>query len=110
MGAGLAWLHRCGVSVCLFRRLTGVPCLTCGATRAFAALLAGDWTGALNLQPLAVVGSAGLGAACAVYAGFFFLRRRVVCVRFERSERRVFCVAVMVLAVLNWLYLVRGGV
>ena len=107
---GLAWLHRCGVSVCLFRRLTGWPCLTCGATRAFAALLSGNLAAALKLQPLAVVAAVSAGAACGAYSWLLLVRRRAVRVRLEPAESRFVWAAVVVLAVLNWLFLVRSGV
>ena len=44
---------------CPFRALTGVPCLTCGATRAAVAVLHGRPLEALLVNPLAVL--AGLG-------------------------------------------------
>ncbi len=110
IGAGLACLHLCGVSVCLFRRLTGWPCLTCGSTRALAAVLAGDLADALRLQPLVVAGAAWAGAAAAAYSGFLVFGRRVVRVRCAPAERRFIWGAAFGLAVLNWLYLVRCGV
>lgn len=110
IGCGLISLHRCGVSVCLFHRLTGVPCLTCGAMRAVSALLEGDLAGALKLQPLAVAGGALAGAACGVYSAALLLRQRILRVRLEPVESRLAWAAVIVLAVLNWLYLVHCGV
>jgi len=110
IGAGLAWLRGCGVSVCLFHRLTGLPCLTCGATRAAAAILAGDLAGALRLQPLALIGGGGACVGFAVYSFFLVVRRCVVCVRLTRKEWRFFAATALALAILNWLYLVRSGV
>ncbi len=61
--AGLAGLAAFGVlrvwvplegrqnAVCLFRRLTGVPCPGCGLTRAFAHLAKGEWSAALADHP-----------------------------------------------------------
>jgi hypothetical protein len=40
---------------CPFRALTGIPCLSCGTTRAAAALLHADPVAALALNPLATL-------------------------------------------------------
>lgn len=44
-----------GVSGCLFKALTGLPCPACGSTRSLLALLRGDWAGALALNPIGLV-------------------------------------------------------
>jgi hypothetical protein len=36
---------------CLFRRLTGLPCLGCGISRGIAATVRGDWPGVLATHP-----------------------------------------------------------
>ena len=41
--------------VCLFHALAGLPCPTCGATRATVALARGDWVAALQWHPLIVL-------------------------------------------------------
>ena len=75
-----------------------------------AALLAGDVAGALRQQPLAVAGGAAACAFFAFYSCVLFLRCRVVRVRLTASEGRLLGVTALVLAILNWLYLVRCGV
>jgi hypothetical protein len=40
---------------CPFRELTGLPCLSCGTTRAALSLLGGDLAAALRFNPLASV-------------------------------------------------------
>lgn len=50
-----ALLERFGglaLETCLFRRVSGVPCPTCGSTRAVLALLRGDPLGSLRASPL----------------------------------------------------------
>lgn len=47
--------HHAGITLCLFRRLTGFSCPCCGTTRACLSLLRGDVVGALKFNPLAVV-------------------------------------------------------
>jgi hypothetical protein len=55
------WLERAPV-LCPFRRLLDIPCLGCGATRAFVAACHGDFTGALRLNPLGLLAWFGLAA------------------------------------------------
>jgi hypothetical protein len=49
------WVPASGLqnTVCLFRRLTGIPCPGCGMTRAFAHLAKGEWAAAARDHPLA---------------------------------------------------------
>lgn len=54
VGAVALVAHVAGINLCLFRRLTGFPCLCCGTTRACLAILRGDVVGALTYNPLAV--------------------------------------------------------
>lgn len=38
--------------VCVYRRLTGAPCLGCGLTRSFVLLVHGAWLDAFRANPL----------------------------------------------------------
>ncbi|MDO4771323.1 DUF2752 domain-containing protein [Porphyromonas sp.] len=57
-GGAYAWLafvastSASDVIFCLFRRLSGMPCPACGATRSVVALCYGEWLYALRLNPL----------------------------------------------------------
>ncbi len=56
LGAGLS--HGNGsvhVEVCLFKRLTGFPCPSCGSTRAILAFLNGNFSEAFHLNPLGIL-------------------------------------------------------
>ena len=106
----VAVLHGCGVQICLFRRLTGWPCLTCGSMRAAAALVSGDLAGALCIQPLALAGGLSLFACWSVYTSALLLFRRVVTLQLTPKERKVCWLITGSLALFNWLYLVRCGI
>ena len=60
--------------VCLWNRVTGWPCPTCGLTRALCHAMRGEWAASLRFHPagvLVVVGLAGwaLWSACEAWRG-----------------------------------------
>jgi hypothetical protein len=91
---------------CPFFSLTGLPCVTCGATRSAIALLHGDFLAALRWNPLAFV------AFCAViafdlYAAtvLVFQRPRLRIVDWSFPQKNAARIAAISLLVLNWIYL-----
>jgi hypothetical protein len=95
---------------CPFSAATGIPCAGCGATRCFAALLAGDWMAAFEWNPLAAA-ALSLAVPGLLYAGLaaaFRLPR----LRAEgcggtsgRTARAARATAWLLLAA-NWIYLI----
>jgi hypothetical protein len=98
------WLPRCAL-----KRLTGIPCPTCGAWRAACALRRGEILEAWRCQPLLVT-AAALLAAVAVYAlvTALFGQARHFPV-FTRRERRRLWLTLALLAAANWVYLMLDG-
>lgn len=94
---------------CVLKSLAGVPCPTCGLTRAAEALSRGDLSGALRLQPLgtaaALAGLLALGAWCA--ARLAGVRPHL---RLAAGEALGLRVAGGYLLFANWLYLVENGI
>lgn len=58
--------HFFGLTLCPLKRLAGIPCPSCGATRACLALLRGDVRSALAIQPYTLLALAAL-AACVLF-------------------------------------------
>lgn len=59
--AGYIWLYfsmtknlteNKSVEFCLIKRVTNIPCPSCGSTRSIILLIKGDFIGALNLNPI----------------------------------------------------------
>lgn len=107
--AGSAWLAlHLPWPTCAFRALTGLPCVTCGATRASLSFLHGDLGSAFRLNPLVFLG------LCAVllfdlYAIFVLSTgARRVRLSFPRAgTRKVVLATVLAAGLANWIYLLR---
>lgn len=91
---------------CPFFALTGLPCVTCGATRATIAFLHGDFLSALRWNPLAAVSICGL-VVFDLYAAIVLVGRtpRLRIVDWTVAEKKVARIVVIGLLALNWIYL-----
>jgi len=91
---------------CFFRSLTGVPCPTCGGTRAALALLQGDVGAALRANPLVTVALAVLVGGGLVAFALALAGRGV------RGPGRVpgwVRAALVVVLAANWFWLIVDG-
>ena len=89
-------------SLCMWREISGVPCPTCGSTRAFFAASHGRLGDAFLLNPL-------LGAAAAASGAWLILRLgfgRTLKLDLHTRGRRALWWAAAVLLVLNWAYVI----
>ena len=96
----LPWPH------CVFHELTGLPCLTCGATRAAMQFFHGNFLVALKWNPLAFAGLCAV-SMFDVYAAVVLATRAprlriAYLTSIEKSFGRMLVVA---LFLLNWVYL-----
>jgi hypothetical protein len=94
-----------GPLLCNFKRFSGMPCPTCGGTRAAMAVLGGDPLAALMLNPLVAAGGVFL---------LFVLVIRVATARtpqIQTSRRGWLLIAAGVCLVLaaNWWYVIASG-
>ena len=105
----LTGLDHAGIAFCYFKALTGYACFTCGATRAIGHLSHFDLAGAFAIQPLLTAGALGILTWGAIDAVLLPASRRTV-VRVEGRAFRVLVAAFVVLAILNWTYLLAAGV
>lgn len=96
--------------VCWLHALTGLPCLTCGATRAAASFLRLDIAGAFAWNPLV----ATLSAAAFAFTIYVFAARWFALPRFSvmlaAADRRPLALAAGAVLLANWSYLLVTGV
>jgi hypothetical protein len=100
LAMGLPWPR------CPFFAATGLPCVTCGATRSAIAFLHGDFLLALRWNPLAFFAFCGL-VAFDLYATIVLIGRtpRLRIIGWSVVEKNAARIAVISLLALNWIYL-----
>lgn len=92
----------------MLKALTGLPCPSCGSTRALARLLDFDIPGAFAMNPLATA-AALLVAAWAMADLALLPSRRAFVVELGPRPARLLRGAVVAALAANWLYLVAAG-
>jgi hypothetical protein len=101
----LATARHVSYRTCLLHNLAGVPCPTCGGTRAAKALLAGDPLQAVAWNPLLVIG----GAAAALWLVACFVNGRLLTIRLSGWRRPVAWLVAAALLAANWAYVIARG-
>jgi len=101
-------LDRIPLTLCVFKGLTGLPCPTCGSTRALGRLFALDFAGALAMNPFTTL-VAVLVAGWAVADLALLPRRRALGLEVPKRLGFALRVGALVLVLANWVYLIAAG-
>lgn len=112
LAAALLPLDRIPFTICVFRRLTGYPCPTCGLTRGFVAMAHGQWAGVLHACPLAVLLYAATALVFAVNTAALLCGVRLTPGRWLQWRARAvvgFLCFFGLLILSNWLYRLALG-
>ena len=91
-------------TVCVFRNVTGVPCPTCGSTRAALAAVQGRPFDAIVFNPFVTVAGALAIAWLVMRVGF---RRRIE-IDLAPRHRTLVWIVLGVLFGANWVYVILG--
>lgn len=108
VAVGVLHLDRLPFTVCTLKAMTGIPCFSCGSTRAFGRLFALDLSGALFMNPLMTLGALGM-AAWGIADLALLPWGRALRVEVPSAFGRVLRIGVVVALVLNWVFLVVAG-
>ncbi len=106
--ACVALAHAFGVTLCPMKRLLGVPCPTCGTTRAFAELLRGDVLGAVARQPF-VISCSLLGLPVLFVIRIVFGRKKMADLLAAATHSAFFWCLAAAAVLANWIYVIRHG-
>lgn len=108
--AVMVFLNRKGVGICLLKQWTGVPCLTCGASRAVVSMMRSNFRAAFLVQPLVTLMAPLALALGLVHACFLWFKAERLSIHLQPVERVVLLCVGVVLLVLNWAWLIVSGV
>ena len=105
MGAYLIDQGTLSMGTCAMKQLAGIPCLSCGSTRATFALLSGSLFDALRLQPLMITIYLSIAAWGLASLGTFLADRKLI-LDLTSREDLIFKISLITLPLLNWAYLI----
>jgi hypothetical protein len=91
--------------ICYFHALTGLPCLTCGATRSAIACVHSQFLTAFSWNPLAVIVYGGLVLFDLYALVVVTTRARRLRAYFGLGEKRIVRALAIILLLANWSYL-----
>lgn len=112
LAAALLPLDRIPYTICIFLRLTGYPCPSCGLTRGFVAMAHGQWLAVLHACPLAALLYAATALVFAVNAAALLCGVRLTPGRGLKWRPRTWWVLLCFFGLLilaNWLYRLTYG-
>jgi hypothetical protein len=95
--------------VCGFKHLTGLPCLTCGLTRALCFAVRGDWAQSVACHPLGPLAALALVAWMCWSAAEAFRGRPMLDVLRGRAGNAMLA-AVFALAIATWIVRLAEGI
>jgi len=97
-------------ALCPFKGITGLPCPTCGGSRALSKLAHLDPLGAFDMNPL-ISSFTTIGIILFSYSTVAFILRPLrIGVRFNQIEKRLLRLACLGIIILNWFYLIISGI
>ncbi|MGB2808563.1 MAG: DUF2752 domain-containing protein [Sedimentisphaerales bacterium] len=105
LGGAAVWLssyHDRVVSLCLIKRVTGLPCPTCGLTRGVLSLLSGEPGPAWLYNPLLF----SVLALFIAVTGIRILFARGLRIRLTGTERAIAWLLAAILFAANWAYVI----
>lgn len=92
------------LDLCLFHRLTGYSCPTCGTTRGVLALAQGEWQQSFAWNPLTMTGAV-LGSLALLGRA---LSARTLEFQFTAMENRILVALGLLVMGLNWAWLIHS--
>jgi hypothetical protein len=103
-----------GVIVCLFRRVTGIPCPSCGSTRSALAFFNGEFLSSLYWNPIGVILAIIMLVTPVWISIDLVLKKDSLFIFFRKTElvfqKKYVAIPAVVLIMANWIWNIIKGV
>ena len=120
--AGYIWLYYSiksnltgnkSLEVCLIKHATNIPCPSCGSTRSVISLIKGDFTGALNLNPLGYLVAFIMLVAPIWIIADTIMRSKTLFDLYQKTETYLkkpkIAIPLILLLIINWIWNIIKG-
>lgn len=119
--AGYAWLFFCirngpgaGPTLCLFKRITGVPCPSCGTTRSVMLLTEGNFRESFLQNPFGFLIATILIVVPVWVFADLLLKKSSLHHWYQKSEvllrKPVFAIPLSAIVIFNWIWNISKGI
>ena len=99
--------------VCLFKRITDIPCPSCGSTRSVLSLLHGDFAAAIYWNPLGLIIMAIMIISPVLIIYDVLLKKDSLLIIYNHTElfmqRRWVALPAIILVLINWIWNIYKG-
>ena len=115
--AGYIWLYynlylqntkSSSESFCMIKRITNIPCPSCGSTRSVSSLLHGDFAGAIYWNPLGLVVLAIMIVLPIWLAVDLILKKDSLLQSYKSTEKtlrkKTVAIPLIILVIINWIW------
>ena len=115
--AGYVWLYYnlylqntkiASESFCMIKRITNIPCPSCGSTRSVSSLLHGDFAGAIYWNPLGLVVLAIMIVLPIWLAVDLILKKDSLLQSYKSTEKtlrkKTVAIPLIILVIINWIW------
>ena len=95
---------------CLFKELTGYPCVTCGSTRSLEELSQFHFFNAFLMNPLIFLTGLGFGLFALYSVGVYLFNFPKYQFTFIHTHSKLIRIFIVLAILLNWIYLIKAGI
>ena len=95
-------------TICIFKKITTIPCPSCGTTRAVSHIFHGEFLSSILLNPFGLIVS-GIMVVCPLWIAFDYFTKKQTFYNFYFQSEAVLktkkvAIPLIILVVLNWIW------